>query len=154
MIPPLLLDVRDGHIVFDACSAPGSKTSQLLEGIHENGPFSKGLVVANEVDEGRARMLTHRMKAITSPNLVITNHDARRFPRLWVNIDTETGNGGVPFDFDRVLCDVPCTGDGTLRKAMDLWSRWTPQMAKGLHQMQLLIAQRGVRLLKGEHTIV
>ncbi|GBG47023.1 hypothetical protein CBR_g80544, partial [Chara braunii] len=26
--------------------------------------------------------------------------------------------------FDRILCDVPCSGDGTLRKAPDLWRKW------------------------------
>ena len=33
--------------------------------------------------------------------------------------------------FDRILCDVPCSGDGTLRKAPDLWRRWGPSMGTG-----------------------
>ena len=24
--------------------------------------------------------------------------------------------------FDRILCDVPCSGDGTLRKNADIWT--------------------------------
>ncbi len=148
MIPPVLLDAHDGHVVLDTCAAPGSKTTQLLEAIHDRGVISTGLVIANELDESRARMLTHRLKAITSPNLIITNHDGRMFPRLHVGIDQETAGGGAPLDFDRILCDVPCTGDGTLRKAADLWVRWSPEMAKGIHGMQLAIAQRSVRMLK------
>ncbi len=27
------------------------------------------------------------------------------------------------YKFDRILCDVPCSGDGTLRKAPDIWRR-------------------------------
>jgi 16S rRNA C967 or C1407 C5-methylase (RsmB/RsmF family) len=108
MIPPVLLEAHDGHVILDTCAAPGSKTTQLLEAIHENGSVSRGLVVANELDENRARMLTHRLKAITSPNLIITNHDARMFPRPHLNVDLETTQGGVPLDFDRILCDVPC----------------------------------------------
>jgi 16S rRNA C967 or C1407 C5-methylase (RsmB/RsmF family) len=27
----------------------------------------------------------------------------------------------VNMKFDRILCDVPCTGDGTLRKNADIW---------------------------------
>ena len=32
--------------------------------------------------------------------------------------------------FDRILCDVPCSGDGTMRKAPDIWRRWN--MANGI----------------------
>ena len=148
MIPPVLLDVHDGHVVLDSCAAPGSKTTQLLEAIHENGIVSTGCVVANELNENRARMLTHRLKAITSANLLITNHDARMFPRINTGIDTETTQGGEILDFDRILCDVPCTGDGTLRKAVDIWQRWSTEMARGIHHMQILIAQRSMRMLK------
>jgi len=31
MLPPLLLDVKADHAVFDMCAAPGSKTAQILE---------------------------------------------------------------------------------------------------------------------------
>ncbi|MES1917129.1 MAG: hypothetical protein MHM6MM_008888, partial [Cercozoa sp. M6MM] len=37
MLPPLLLDVRPGHMVFDSCAAPGSKTQQILEALHMDG---------------------------------------------------------------------------------------------------------------------
>ena len=29
----------------------------------------------------------------------------------------------APLKFDRILCDVPCTGDGTLRKNADIWPK-------------------------------
>lgn len=28
--------------------------------------------------------------------------------------------------FDRVLCDVICSGDGTFRKSPDMWQSWSP----------------------------
>ena len=34
MIPPLVLDVKPHHKVFDMCAAPGSKTGQLIEAMH------------------------------------------------------------------------------------------------------------------------
>ncbi len=145
MLPPLVLDVQPHHLVLDACASPGSKTTQLLEVVTK---LSTGGVIANELDEGRARMLTHRIKALMSANILVTNHDARFFPTLKVGFDPTTFEGGSPVLFDRILCDVPCSGDGTLRKAADLWRRWTPNLGRGMHPMQLEIAKRSLRLLK------
>jgi len=50
--------------------------------------------------------------------------------------------------YDRIICDVPCSGDGTLRKNPQIWSEWRPEFAIGLHTLQLRIAQRGAALLK------
>ncbi len=44
--------------------------------------------------------------------------------------------------FDRVLCDVPCSGDGTFRKNMLLWKTWTSNMALGLHGLQVVNGRR------------
>ena len=50
--------------------------------------------------------------------------------------------------YDRILCDVPCSGDGTIRKAADIWRRWTPINGNGLHPLQLRIALQSASLLK------
>lgn len=56
-----------------------------------------------------------------------------------------------PYDFvkyDRVLCDVPCSGDGTLRKNIDIWGRWNVNQGISLHIIQVKILKRGLELLK------
>ena len=50
--------------------------------------------------------------------------------------------------FDRVLCDVPCSGDGTLRKNIDIWPKWNPANSCTLHGIQYRIAKRGLEMLE------
>ncbi|CAG0906297.1 unnamed protein product, partial [Darwinula stevensoni] len=49
--------------------------------------------------------------------------------------------------FDRVLCDVPCSGDGTLRKNADVWQKWNISNGNNLHGLQVRIARRGLEML-------
>ncbi|PHJ16214.1 trna (cytosine -c)-methyltransferase [Cystoisospora suis] len=53
-----------------------------------------------------------------------------------------------PLRFDCVLCDVPCSADGTLRKARSLWTRWHSNQGLGCHRLQLQILLRGIKLCK------
>ncbi|KAI3814028.1 hypothetical protein L1987_18770 [Smallanthus sonchifolius] len=153
MIPPLFLDVRRDHFVIDMCAAPGSKTFQLLEMIHQEsevGSLPSGMIVANDVDVKRCNLLIHQTKRMSTANLVVTNHEAQHFPSCHMKKDHVNASelGMTQLLFDRVLCDVPCSGDGTLRKAPDIWRKWSVGMANGVHCLQLQIAMRGLTLLK------
>lgn len=141
MIPPLLLDVKPNHKVLDMCAAPGSKTAQLIEALHadENEqPIPTGLIVANDADAKRSHLLVHQLKRLHTPALVVTNLDASALPNIHLNKHKHV-------QFDRVLCDVPCSGDGTIRKNVLVWSKWTPSDAMGLHPLQLRILLRGLK---------
>jgi multisite-specific tRNA:(cytosine-C5)-methyltransferase len=60
MIPVTLLDVQPHHAVLDMCAAPGSKTIQILESLHQDmDKMNVGFVIANDKDAQRAYMLTH-----------------------------------------------------------------------------------------------
>jgi 16S rRNA C967 or C1407 C5-methylase (RsmB/RsmF family) len=74
-------------------------------------------LVANDADRQRASLLAGQLKRFQSPSLLVTHCDARKFPLI--GAAPAVGVGGVRFD--RVLCDVPCSGDGTLRKSASLW---------------------------------
>ncbi|KAI5967484.1 NCL1 [Candida margitis] len=144
MIPPLLLDVRPEHYVLDMCAAPGSKTAQLIEALHANDEkqLPTGFVLANDSDYKRSHMLVHQVKRLNSPNFLVVNHDAQLFPRIRLNGHKEY------LKFDRILCDVPCSGDGTMRKNINIWKDFRTGNAIGLHPLQYNILNRGLQLLK------
>ncbi|XP_043722063.1 multisite-specific tRNA:(cytosine-C(5))-methyltransferase-like isoform X2 [Telopea speciosissima] len=159
MVPPLFLDVHRHHFVLDMCAAPGSKTFQLLEIIHQStepGLLPDGMVIANDADTQRCNLLIHQTKRMCSANLIVTNHEAQHFPSCHSNKNcldiSETESFKDPMIsqllFDSVLCDVPCSGDGTLRKAPDIWRKWNAGMGNGVHRLQVQIAMRGIQLLK------
>lgn len=177
MIPPLLMDLKPHHTVLDLCAAPGSKSAQLIEMIHageeersrevarntaqglarpEGEAFvddgrSTGLLIANDVDYRRAHMLVHQIKRLSSPNIIVTNHDATVFPSIRVAPVLSADGKLVQnkyLKFDRILADVPCSGDGTVRKNMEIWKNWTPSNGLGLHSTQVRILIRALQMLK------
>ncbi|MFT7811730.1 tRNA (cytosine(34)-C(5))-methyltransferase isoform X1 [Arapaima gigas] len=145
MIPPLLLKIEPHHKILDMCAAPGSKTAQLIEMLHSDMdvPFPEGFVIANDVDNKRCYLLVHQAKRLNSPCVMVINHDASSIPRFQVDCD---GKKDILF-YDRILCDVPCSGDGTMRKNIDVWKKWTTSNSLQLHGLQLRIAVRGVEQL-------
>ncbi|KAI0990050.1 hypothetical protein GJ496_006307 [Pomphorhynchus laevis] len=155
MLPVLVLDVKPSHQVLDMCAAPGSKTSQIIECLHSdvNHKLPDGFLIANDVDRNRAYTLAHQLKSLHSPAVVVVNHDATCFPniRLKQSLSNSVDGEECVYDnllYDRILCDVPCTGDGTLRKAPEIWTKWNPAVSFNLHGIQHRIAQRALELLK------
>ena len=141
MIPPLALAPRPHHAVLDLCAAPGSKTLMLLDAMHstdEAGPPT-GILVANDVSRDRAMTIAHRSRRQDRAPFLLLSCDARRFPSLY--------RRAYKLRYDRVLCDVPCSGDGTLRKNRSMWPKWQVKEGMSLHLLQLAILKRGVELL-------
>ncbi|KAJ3404533.1 tRNA (cytosine(34)-C(5))-methyltransferase, partial [Chytridiales sp. JEL 0842] len=118
MIPPLFLDVQPHHYVLDMCAAPGSKTAQLVESLHAG------------VEDGL-------------PSGMVVANDVD-YQRSYMLNDENT----KVLQFDRILCDAPCSGDGTLRKNKPIWARWNVNSGNNLHRLQTAILRRGCELLK------
>jgi tRNA (cytosine34-C5)-methyltransferase len=171
MVPVTVLAIESHHRVLDMCAAPGSKTRQALDAmlthhwLHDtsykhNNKSKKyiatgsttssdaidGFIVANDCDPKRAYVLSHQSKALAAhtQRLMIICHKAQKLPTAVSTHDDSDAQQG----FDRIICDVPCSGDGTIRKAPEVWQRWHPQFGLELHRLQLQIAMRGAALLR------
>ena len=158
MLPVLALRVPAGACVLDLCASPGSKTMQLLECV-ARGDSGRGLVMANDAHPKRVAALLDSVRRHHRPEnerrrLVVACHRGEAFPspsRPFRSKDPAASAEAVAaasIGFDRVLCDVPCSGDGTVRKDPTVLPRWTPAVGTQLHATQLAIAWRGLELLK------
>ena len=144
MIPALLLDVQSHHRVLDCCAAPGSKTEQLLSLMkhHAGKSTSTGMVVANDADPVRINTLKERYNCSQNPSLLLTCSKAEDLASLICKYDNEN------VLFDRIVADVPCSGDGTIRKFPHIYRLFRSRRSLDLHMVQLQIAQASVRMLK------
>lgn len=64
---------------------------------------------------------------------MVMNLDASIMPNIKVPHEPPRGSNLRNLVFDRILCDVPCSGDGTMRKNVAIWKRWTSLDGNGLH---------------------
>ncbi|MFC6988774.1 RsmB/NOP family class I SAM-dependent RNA methyltransferase [Haloplanus sp. GCM10025708] len=138
-LPPLVLDPRPGERVWDACAAPGSKTTQMAALMDD-----EGLLVGNDNNLGRLSALRHNAERLGVSNLVVTNQDARNF-------------SFNPFDFesfDRTLVDAPCSCEGTCRKNPDVLEEWTLGHVKSVVGVQKGILRRAIQATRPGGVVV
>ena len=98
MYPVEMLDIEDNDIVLDVCAAPGGKSIQILEKLHNTG-----LLVSNEIVFNRSKVLYENLSRMGFKNFAITCNS----PEDYQNTDLK---------FDKILVDAPCGGEGMLRK--------------------------------------
>ena len=140
MLPVAALDPQPGEAVLDLCSAPGSKTCQLLDALTHEPLRAESLLVANDIRAERSERAWSRAKAQHCSHLLISNVDGTQFPDL---LDLSG-----PLAFDRVLVDAPCSSDGTVRKEPKRLQRWSVASGLNHHELQLRLLRRGMALLR------
>jgi len=134
MLPALALAPfsQDPELLCCMCGAPGSKAEQILH------MSSSAMVVVNDSDPKRLQNVEARLKGLSSGRYMLT---CSRGQDLAKALPVET--------FDKIICDVPCSGDGTIRKnGSHLWKRWRPRTAVELHPLQLELIESAAQLLK------
>ena len=92
-IPATLFTALKGKTVLDACAAPGGKTVQLADLM-----ANSGIITALDINKKRLAAMANHLERCHISNTIVYNLDARQATKL-----NRT--------FDRILLDVPCSGN-------------------------------------------
>lgn len=93
---------RGDEYVLDLCAAPGGKTIQIANRI------PCGLIVSNEIDFSRSKILFSNVERMGLKNVIVTNDTTEKVAKAYANC------------FDVCLVDAPCSGEGMLRKGHEV----------------------------------
>ncbi len=134
MAPVVLLDPQPGERICDLCAAPGGKTTQIAGRM-----AGEGLLLCNEINPKRARILSRNIERMGVANALVTNAHPQALADKYAGF------------FHRVLIDAPCSGEGMFRKeeaAVTDWSQETVEMcarrqAEILHSGAMLVRPGG-----------
>ncbi len=121
-----LAALHAGPTILDCCAAPGGKTAILAE----RNPDS--VLTAMDVSAARLRIMQRRLP--WSSNLRFVSDDA-----------TTLAPGAT---WDTILCDVPCSGTGTLARNPEIRSRLDEASLARQAERQRAILASGLRALR------
>lgn len=126
---------QKGERVLDVCSAPGGKTFTVAE-LMEN----EGEIVACDLHPKRAGLVKNGAE------------------RLGLDIVKAKANDATVYNesmglFDRVLCDVPCSGLGVIRRKPEIRFK-DPAEISALPKIQYKIASATAKYLKDGGTMI
>ena len=133
-IPATLFTVLKDKTVLDACAAPGGKTVQLAD-LMDN----TGAIVAVDVKKRRLAALSNHLERCHVSNTIVYDFDARQASRLSLK-------------FDRILLDVPCSGNFAADNAW--FKRRTLQDVERNAQLQREILTEAAKCLSDDGEIV
>lgn len=138
MIPVLVLSPSKGENVLDLTAAPGSKTTQMAAMMENDG-----YILANEIDKIRCDRLKHNVELLGANIVQISNEDG-------INIGEKYRE-----KFDKVLIDVPCSGEGRfLLNDSKTYSAWSNELVKNLSNLQKELFKSAYNALKKDGVMV
>jgi len=140
MLPILALKPKPGELLLDLCASPGSKTTQA-SAMMENS----GTIIANDKDVGRIKILASNTERCGCTNIIMTRHDAVQLCERLAKLRLK---------FDKILLDVPCSGEGNIRSSPKTLLMWNEKMINKLSRLQRKIASTAIQLLKPEGELI
>lgn len=137
MAPAELLDPQPGERVLDLCAAPGGKSTQLAGKLR-----GKGLLVCNEINAKRAKILSGNIERLGISNALVLNEHPKRLEERFAGY------------FDKILVDAPCSGEGMFRKDRDARGEWSEGNVKLCAARQDELLREAWRALKPGGTLI
>ncbi len=141
MLPVIALDPKPNELVLDLCASPGSKTTQIAAKME-----NRGTIIANDLKIDRISILVSNLERCGVTNTIVTRKDAIAFCSHY-------SKSSLP-KFDKILLDVPCSGEGTIRSSPKTLIQWNPKMIKKLSRQQKKFIAFALRCLKKGGTLV
>ena len=124
------LDAQAGMRVMDACACPGSKSFGAAIDMQ-----NKGEVISCDLHKNKLSLVESGAARLGVSILQTAERDARNTNEEWLGA------------FDRVLCDVPCSGFGVFAKKPELRYK-DPSASAALPDIQLAILKSASQYVK------
>lgn len=138
MIPPLVLAPAEGDRVLDLTAAPGGKTTEMASIM--NG---KGYILANELDKLRCERLKYNVEMQGADIVEVVNG---RGEKIGENYKEQ---------FDKVLLDAPCSGEGRFTiYNIQSYKQWSMKTVNELVKTQKKLFKSAYEALKPGGTLV
>ena len=140
MLPIIALTPKPEEKLLDLCAAPGSKTTQAAALMKNTGN-----IIANELSMGRLSILASNLERCGATNTIITKKEGSALSNRLKNQEIE---------FDKILIDAPCSGEGTLRSSPKTYLMWNPKNIQSLSRLQKKLVSSAIKLLKKNGELV
>ncbi len=127
----------DAQQVMDMAAAPGSKTTQMAALMG-----NRGAILANEYAASRVKVLHANVTRCGVSNAALTHFDGRVF------------GAALPEQFDAILLDAPCSGEGVIRKDADALRNWTLESTEAIAATQRDLIDSAFHALKPGGTLI
>lgn len=136
MLPPIILEPKEGTDILDMAAAPGGKTTQIAALTN-----NKAHITACEKNKIRAERLKYNVDKQGATCVFIMPKDARFIDDF--------------FSFDQILLDAPCSGSGTLDyNDANVEKYFTEQLIERSSKTQKTLLSKAIKLLKPGHEMV
>lgn len=116
--------------MLDMCAAPGGKSTAAIAALPAGS-----VLMSNEPIRARANVLAENLMKWGCPDVIVTN-----------NYPADYARSGL--DFDVILCDVPCSGEGMFRKDEGAIGEWSPQNVDACSRLQREIVAQAWQCLR------